>query len=230
MTEWEHGPDQPGGWDGQDPGDGGLAGAGLPDEPLDLPGTPDGTDGLPGEPGVPGEPGLPGENGGSPAGTGAPGGSLPGGGDPADLPDEPAGLPTEAPADWTTVPDAGDLATDAGDWADPETPAGWASDGEGPDPAGTDPATWAAAGPGPDPFPPALDLDVTPADGGPWTDPELIGGTGADPDADTAYAPAEPAALLSDLSAADGDPDATWQDLADSDDPAVRALAAHWRP
>ena len=68
-------------------------------------------------------------------------------------------------------------------------------------------------------------MDVTPADGGPWTDPELIGGTD-DGSADPVTDP--PAALLPDLAAADGDPGATWDSLRDSDDPAVRALATHW--
>lgn len=136
------------------------------------------------------------------------------------FPDEPAHLPAEADPDlpaadlWSadlSGPDAG---------ADPS--ADPSADGTGP-PDGTDPASW-TDGTEPDPFPPALDLDVTPADGGPWTDPDLIGGTD-----DWSAAPLDPpSALLPDLAAADGDPTAGWQSLHDSDDPAVRALATHW--
>lgn len=165
-----------------------------------------------------------------------------GGPDHDGVPDEPAGLPVEAPADWSAgsdelteadpgpvsgwdahpadLPDSGDPIGSGGD------PADHGDLGDAGDPAdpGTDPATW-ADGTGADPFPPALDMDVTPADGGPWTDPELIGGTD-----DWSAVPVTdpPAALLPDLAAADGDPDAGWESLHDSDDPAVRALATHW--
>jgi hypothetical protein len=77
-------------------------------------------------------------------------------------------------------------------------------------------------------------MDVSPADGGPWTDPELIGGDPADLSADLSADFSAgpdvdpPAALLPDLAAADGDPSAGWATLHDSDDPAVRALARHW--
>jgi hypothetical protein len=91
------------------------------------------------------------------------------------------------------------------------------------------------------PFPPLLDLDVTPSDGQAWVDPALAGGTGLDgaglgdddlggdvlgvePSADP------PAALLADLHAADGGGDdaPSLAALATSEDPAIRALAAHW--
>lgn len=68
---------------------------------------------------------------------------------------------------------------------------------------------------------------MQPGDGGPWVDPQLLGGTDhwtAGPDQEA------PAALLPDLAAADGDPDAGWDALRDPDDPAVRALAQHWNP
>jgi hypothetical protein len=173
---------------------------------------------------------------------------------------EPAGLPAEPPADWSAPDHPSDLAAwspehpadlgagdpdHPGDPADPDgdggvlhaaDPAGWdqhdafgpADPESGPD--DTDPAGWTAAA-GADPFPPVLDVDVEPADGGPWTDPDLLGG----PDRWTAgpdhEAPADPpAALLPDLAAADGDPDAGWDALRDSDDPAVRALTRHWNP
>ena len=128
-------------------------------------------------------------------------------------PDEPAGLPEEPPADWSGSGDeaahAWEPFLDPGDHVD-----------------GTDPAGWSDAG-GADPFPPTLDVDVQPGYGGPWVDPQLLGGAdqwapGPDQDA--------PAALLPDLAAADGDPDAGWDALRDSDDPAVRALTHHWNP
>jgi hypothetical protein len=106
---------------------------------------------------------------------------------------------------------------DPGDWID-----------------GTDPAYWSDADVTGDPFPPALDLDVHPADGGPWVDPALLGGRDAvagDPSGTELVSPADPPeALRSDLAAADGNPDADWDTLRDSDDPAVRALANHWTP
>jgi hypothetical protein len=133
---------------------------------------------------------------------------------------EPAGLPEEQPADWSGWdPDAGE----PGAFHD-AVPA--ADLGAVPD--GTDPVSWADAA-GADPFPPALDVDVQPDDGGPWVDPGLLGG----PDHWTADpgAPVDPpAALLPDLAAADGDPDAGWDTLRDSDDPAVRALTRLWNP
>lgn len=96
----------------------------------------------------------------------------------------------------------------------------------------TDPAGWSDAGAESDPFPPALEVDVLPADGGPWVDPDLLGRPDdwtADPSGPDLVPPTDPpAALLSDLAAADGDPAAGWDELHASDDPAVRALAAHW--
>jgi hypothetical protein len=99
---------------------------------------------------------------------------------------------------------------------------------------GTDPARWSDLDGTGDPFPPALDIDVHPADGGPWVDPALLGDPAAvagDPSGAGLVPPADPPeALLSDLAAADGNPDAGWEALQDSDDPAVRALATHWTP
>lgn len=88
---------------------------------------------------------------------------------------------------------------------------------------GTDPAGWADTAAEPDPFPPALRLDLQPAGGGPWADPGLLGDRAPD-----APAADPPEALRADLAAADGDPDADWAALHDSEDPAVRALAARW--
>jgi hypothetical protein len=132
---------------------------------------------------------------------------------------EPAGLPAEPdPADPAEPPDAAGPAEPLG--LPTEPPADW-----------SDPAGWTdqphEAG-GPDPFPPALAVDVSPTDGGPWADPDLLG-------AGTPLAPPDPpgdspAALRADLAAADGDPGADWAALRGSDDPAVRTLAAFWRP
>lgn len=141
------------------------------------------------------------------------------------LPDEPAGLPVEVSVDWSADPDpAGEVSAPAGDWAT-DDPAGWTDD---PPDDGTDPAGWATGGE-PEAFPPALDLDLTPADGGPWTDPDLLGGPDA-PEAPTAWSPPTdgPIALRPDLALAHGDPDASWSALRSSDDPAVRALALRW--
>lgn len=152
--------------------------------------------------------------------------------------DEPRGLPDER-ADWpdpagaaasvgaadpdAAGPDAADPdAADPDAGADAET-AGWSGDG-------TDAAGW-DTGDRAEVFPPALEVDVVPVDGGPWVDPDLLGADPPDPDGWTAdlIPPTDPPpALLADLAAADGDPAAGWQALLGSDDPAVRALAAHW--
>lgn len=73
---------------------------------------------------------------------------------------------------------------------------------------------------------PRLEVSVTPADGLDWVDPDLLG-RAAMPDVSVPVASAEE--LLADLQAA-GDGDDTWESAAASDDPAIRALAAHWRP
>jgi hypothetical protein len=132
--------------------------------------------------------------------------------------EDPHGAATHAPgehADPPTEPYAEAPHLDA--HPEPYTPE---HSGEDPDPA--------AFAPPPDapdsPFPPHLDLDLAPADGQPWTDPDLLGAEhdGAAPEA---VAPTDPpAALLSDLAAADGGEHGP----AESDDPAVRALAAYW--
>jgi hypothetical protein len=84
-----------------------------------------------------------------------------------------------------------------------------------------------------DPFPAPLGLDVSPSDGQPWVDPDLLGADSPDPDGGELEPPGPPpdppAALLADLHAADGgDGPAAASALAASDDPAVRALAAFW--
>lgn len=170
----------------------------------------------------------------------------PGDADPAAGPaDEPRGLPDEPAADWTVDPDGLDPSGADGlagpaDAADPAAdlggPAGGSDDdlggpADGTDLAGagdldgTDPAGWVTAG---ESFPPAIEVDVAPADGGPWVDPELLGAD--DPAPFGVPLPGDPEpALLADLAAADGDPEAGWAAVRGSDDPAVRALAAHWR-
>lgn len=131
------------------------------------------------------------------------------------LPAEHGELPAEQPADWSADP-----------LPEPEH-ADWSGivDGDpGDDPDPTDPAGWGA--PEEDPFPPALALEVEPADGGPWADPDLLGGEPGDfgePVTDP------PLALLSDLSYADGGDAPDWASVESSDDPAIRSLAAYWR-
>lgn len=174
-------------------------------------------------PELPEEPyGLLGEHDPGPVEDAVPADPEPGGPGHVELPDEPAGLPPEVSVDWSADPDPATGVTDAAtDWApdDGTDSAGWAADD------GTDPSSWAAAGE-PEAFPPTLDMDVTPADGGPWTDPDLLGGS----EESSAWTPPTdgPVALRPDLALADGDPDATWSSLRSSDDPAVRALALRW--
>ena len=100
---------------------------------------------------------------------------------------------------------------------DRHAPAAWLD--------GTDPAGWADTAGTTDPFPAPLERDVQAGDGA-WVDPDLLG-----PVEDAVDLPADPPeALLADLAAAEGDPDADWTTLHESDDPAVRALALRWRP
>lgn len=126
------------------------------------------------------------------------------------------GLPDEQPADWSGDADPSAEEPQHADWSGIVDPDG----SDDPDP--TDPAGWGA--PAEDPFPPALSLDVDPADGGPWADPDLLG---ADPGEDPRTDP--PLALLSDLAAADGGDPSDWAGVESSDDPAIRSLAAYWR-
>lgn len=136
--------------------------------------------------------------------------------------DRPSDLPAEPPVDWSASP--------------PDAAAeGVPADGAGDDRAGdgTDPAAWGSSEAA-DPFPPALEVDVAPTDGGPWVDPDLLGAAGADgadwSGTDPTPPTDPPSALLADLAAADGaDPAADWPALAASDDPAVSALARFWR-
>ncbi len=74
------------------------------------------------------------------------------------------------------------------------------------------------------PFPPYLDVDVAPSDGRDWVDPHLLGEPepASTADADAASADGGSADALHDLHAAEG------ADPAQSDDPAVRALALFW--
>jgi hypothetical protein len=103
---------------------------------------------------------------------------------------------------------------------DSSEPAAWLD--------GTDPAGWADAAGDTHPFPAPVQLDVAPADGR-WTDPGLLGpAAGTDPGTDPPSDSVE--ALRADLAVAAGDPEAGWAALHDSDDPAVRALAARWHP
>jgi len=80
-----------------------------------------------------------------------------------------------------------------------------------------------------DVYPPQLDVTISPADGQDWVDPGLLG---ADVDSEPVVPPdyAPPEELLASLHTADGsDAPATWDAMATSDDPAVRALATFWR-
>jgi hypothetical protein len=81
----------------------------------------------------------------------------------------------------------------------------------------------------PDPFPlPDLDLDELPepAGGPPWIDASLLGAENTEP-----LEPAgSPEGARDDLAAADADPDASWDALRTTEDPAVRALARLWAP
>lgn len=137
---------------------------------------------------------------------------------PAELPEEhplPDSLPDDPVDHAPVVADQpqGLPAEPPADWSEP---AGWTDD----------PQPYAAGGD--DPFPPALEVGVSPADGGPWADPDLLGADSTLPPPDEAADP--PAALRSDLAAADGEPGADWAALRGSDDPAIRTLATLWQP
>jgi hypothetical protein len=99
---------------------------------------------------------------------------------------------------------------------DQRAPASWLD--------GTDPAGWADTAGATDPFPP-LEVGVAPVDGA-WVAAHLLGQV----EGATDLPVDPPEALLADLAAADGDPDADWTTLHESDDPAVRALSLRWRP
>lgn len=82
-----------------------------------------------------------------------------------------------------------------------------------------------------DAYPPHLDVAIEPADGRAWVDPELLGADlDHEPLGGGTYAP--PAELLDSLRGPDPDAAATpsWEALAGSEDPAIRALAARWAP
>lgn len=150
---------------------------------------------------------------------------------PADWSSDHAALPAETPSDWSggtgpidSVDQSGAGPVDgdpsAGGHADWSAVTADPDGGDDPDP--TDPAGWSA--PAEDPFPPSLSVDVTPADGGPWADPDLLGSEDTEiPRTDP------PLALLSDLSAADRSGGDDWGTVESSDDPAIRTLAAYWR-
>jgi hypothetical protein len=78
------------------------------------------------------------------------------------------------------------------------------------------------------PFPAVLELDVLPSDGRDWVDVDLLGDPAPGSGVVLRFDP--PARLLADLHRIDGgDGTPTWSAVADSDDPAVRALALRWR-
>jgi hypothetical protein len=87
-----------------------------------------------------------------------------------------------------------------------------------------------------DTYPPHLDLTevtVSPTDGQEWVDPGLLGDEHTDVAlGDGATAPvASPEELLDSLHSADGsEGEPSWDAALNSDDPAVRSLAAFWHP
>lgn len=87
-----------------------------------------------------------------------------------------------------------------------------------------------------DTYPPHLDLTevtVSPADGQEWVDPSLLGDEHTDLDLDqgTGGPAASPEELLDSLHSADGsEGEPSWDAALNSDDPAVRSLAAFWHP
>ncbi len=87
---------------------------------------------------------------------------------------------------------------------------------------------------GDDTYPPHLDLTevtVSPADGQEWVDPGLLGGEHTDVDLDQSAPAASPEELLDSLHSADGsEGEPSWDAALNSDDPAVRSLAAFWHP
>jgi len=140
----------------------------------------------------------------------------------------------DEPHDWSAdldpADDAGDPEPPSGDTEPPALsgdPVGAGLVGADPD---VDPHADGGGWPAPE-FPAALDLGTPPepVDGPPWTDPSTLG----DPAAAGTEPPTAPAggpevAELADY--AGTGPDAGWDTLAASEDPATAALARFWGP
>ncbi|HEX3816583.1 MAG TPA: hypothetical protein VHX59_27385 [Mycobacteriales bacterium] len=86
-----------------------------------------------------------------------------------------------------------------------------------------------------DVYPPHLDVTISPTDGQEWVDPGLLGDGHLDlqENLDHGSGPsmASPDELLGSLHSADGsEGEPSWEAAHNSDDPAVRSLAAFWDP
>lgn len=82
---------------------------------------------------------------------------------------------------------------------------------------------------GDEPYPPHLDVAITPADGQEWVDPSLLGDDHLEAEPVSHLAsPEELLGSLHEASGSDGEP--SWEAAHNSDDPAIRSLAAFWHP
>jgi hypothetical protein len=78
-------------------------------------------------------------------------------------------------------------------------------------------------------YPPHLDVAITPTDGQEWVDPNLLGDDHLEAEPVSHLASSEELlGSLHESSGSDGEP--SWEAAHNSDDPAVRSLAAFWHP
>lgn len=79
------------------------------------------------------------------------------------------------------------------------------------------------------PYPPHLDVAITPTDGQEWVDPGLLGDDHLEAEPVSHLAsPEELLGSLHDAAGSDGEP--SWEAAHNSEDPAIRSLAAFWHP
>jgi hypothetical protein len=82
---------------------------------------------------------------------------------------------------------------------------------------------------GDEPYPPHLDVAITPTDGQEWVDPSLLGDDHLEAEPVSHLAsPEELLGSLHDAAGSDGEP--SWDAAHNSEDPAIRSLAAFWHP
>jgi hypothetical protein len=82
-----------------------------------------------------------------------------------------------------------------------------------------------------DVYPPHLEVAISPTDGQEWVDPGLLGDDHGDLEQEQGPSMASSDELLGSLHAVDGsDGEPSWDAAHNSDDPAVRSLAAFWDP
>lgn len=78
-------------------------------------------------------------------------------------------------------------------------------------------------------YPPHIDVAITPTDGQEWVDPNLLGDDHLEAEPVSHLAsPEELLGSLHEASGSDGEP--SWEAAHNSEDPAIRSLAAFWHP